>query len=322
MKQWGVMPCRRVASDRRGSSVRGESLATHDSRLTAHRKRLACFGLLIALFVAPALASDIVTREFESPALARKWSYAVYLPSGYETSGSRYPVLYLLHGNGQNLYSWIEKGRIQSTVDALIEKSEMPPAIIVMPDAGTTWFVDRKEKMESAFLRDLIPDVEREFRAITTRNGRLIAGLSMGGYGAIRFTLKHPDMFAAAGLLSPAIYDPVPPENSGARRVGVFGAPDFDPAIWKSLNYPALWEAYLAKKLPVPMYICSGDDDEYFIEAEAAGFYALLRENGQPAELRIVDGAHNWSLWSSAIADALRYVFRYAAQPAAPDKSP
>jgi S-formylglutathione hydrolase FrmB len=188
-----------------------------------------------------------------------------------------------------------------------------------MPDAGTTWFVDRKEKMETAFLRDLIPDVEREFRVITARNGRLIAGLSMGGYGAMRFALKYPEMFAAAGLLSPAIYEPVPPDNSGARRVGVFGAPDFDPAIWKSLNYPALWEAYLAKHVSAPMYICSGDDDEYFIESDAVEFYALLRRNGQPAELRIVDGAHNWSLWASAVGDALRYVFRYAAPPAPTD---
>jgi len=272
-------------------------------------------ALLLLALASPVFASEIVTREFESSVLERKWSYVVYLPSGYENSGLHYPVLYLLHGNGQNLNSWVRDGRIQPTVDALIEHKEMPPAIIVMPDAGTTWFVDRREKMETAFLRDLIPDVEREFRTITTRSGRLIAGLSMGAYGAMRFALKYPEMFAAAALLSPAIYDPLPPANSSARRVGVFGAPDFDPAIWKSLNYPALWDAYLAKKLPAPMYICSGDDDEYFIESDAAEFYALLRKNGQPAELRIVDGAHSWSLWASTIGDALRYLFRYAAHP-------
>jgi S-formylglutathione hydrolase FrmB len=93
------------------------------------------------------------------------------------------------------------------------------------------------------------------------------------------------------------------------------GAPSFDAEVWKSLNYPVLWEAYLAKKLAVPMYINSGDDDEFYIEAEAAKFYALLRRNKQPAELRIVDGAHSWTVWESTIADALRYIFRYASQP-------
>jgi enterochelin esterase-like enzyme len=276
--------------------------------------RIAGAILLLALASA-ASAGVIVAREFSSAALERKWSYAVYLPDGYDSSQLRYPVLYLLHGNGGSLYSWANDGRIQITLDTLIDKGEIPPAIVVMPDAGTSWFVDRREKMESAFMRDLIPEVERRFRAIEARSGRLVAGLSMGGYGSMRFALKYPEMFAAAGLLSPAIYEPIPPEASSAQRVGVFGAPSFDAEVWKGLNYPSLWEAYLAKKLPVPMYISSGDDDDFYIEAEAAKFYSLLRRNKQPAELRIVNGAHTWSVWESTIADALRYVFRYAARP-------
>ena len=69
--------------------------------------------------------------------------------------------------------------------------------------------------------------------------------------------------------------------------------------------------------MPVPMFINSGDDDEFMIEAEAARLYSLLRANGQPAELRIVDGAHNWTVWESTIGDALKYIFRYSARPAA-----
>ena len=138
----------------------------------------------------------------------------------------------------------------------------------------------------------------------------------MGGYGAMRFALKYPEMFAAAALLSPAIYNPEPPENSVARTAGVFGAPVYDASIWKSFNYPALWEGYLAKKNPVPMYINSGDDDDFFTEFEAVQFYELLRKNKQPAELRIVNGAHSWAVWESTIGDALKYIFRYSARPA------
>jgi len=278
-------------------------------------RRLLFVALVLALSL-PAAASIVITREFDSTALQRKWSYAVYLPDGYETSNLKYPVLYLLHGHGQDLYAWVNFGHIQPTTDELIAHGEIPPAIIVMPDAGMTWFVDRKEKMETAVIQDLVGDVQRTFRVIDDRKGRVIAGLSMGGYGALRFVLKYPEMFAAAGLLSPAIYDPEVPQGSGARRAGVFGAAEFDPAVWKELNYPTLWDAFLAKKIAVPMYINSGDDDDFFIEAEATRLYSLLRKNGQPAELRIVDGAHKWPVWESTIGDAMRYVFRYAARPA------
>ena len=278
-------------------------------------RRLVLVALALA-FALPAAASIVITREFDSTALQRKWSYAVYLPDGYETSNLKYPVLYLLHGHNQDLYAWVNFGHIQPTADALIAGGEMPPAIIVMPDAGVSWFVDRKEKMETAVIQDLVGDVQHAFRVIEARNGRVIAGLSMGGYGALRFVLKYPEMFAAAGLLSPAIYDPDVPQGSGARRAGVFGAPEFDAQVWKELNYPALWNAFLAKKIAVPMYINSGDDDDFFIEAEATRLYSLLRKNGQPAELRIVDGAHRWPVWESTIGDAMRYLFRYAARPA------
>jgi enterochelin esterase-like enzyme len=210
------------------------------------------------------------------------------------------------------------QGRIQQTADALIASGDIPPAVIVMPDAGTSWFVDRKEKMETAVITELIPDVGKSFRVLKSREGRLVGGLSMGGYGAMRFALKYPEMFAAAALLSPAIYNPEPPENSAARTAGVFGGPVYDASIWKSLNYPALWEGYLAKKNPVPMYINSGDDDDFFTEFEAVQFYELLRKNGQPAELRIVNGAHVWAVWESTIGDALKYIFRYSARPAMP----
>ena len=277
--------------------------------------RSVLFAFCALLLALPSLASEIVTREFKSPALQRTWAYEVYLPSGYEKSRLRYPVLYLLHGNGGNRHDWVDKGNIQRTADALIAGREIPPAIIVMPDASVSWFVDRREKMETAVIRDLIPDVEKDLRVLKSRDGRLIGGLSMGGYGALRFALKYPEMFAAAALLSPAVYDPLPPPKSSARSIATFGEP-FDEQVWKSLNYPTLWPAYLAKKTPVPMYINSGDDDEFMIEAEATELYSLLRGNQQPAELRIVNGAHSWPVWAGTIGDAMKYIFRYSAKPA------
>lgn len=285
------------------------------------RSALAVASIVVTLASTPAShAGTIEAAELQSPTLGRTWTYNVYLPTGYNTNAKlRYPVMYLLHGNAGARNDWPVKGSLQRTVDALIAQGDMPPAIIVMPDAGTTWYVDLKEKMETAFFSDLVPHVEKNYRALTTRDGRVIGGLSMGGYGALRYVFKYPEKFQAAALLSPAIYNPEPPTDSSARFVKVFAASGTDGAysgeVWKSYNYPSLWESFLQKQTPVPMYINSGDDDEFMIESEATQLYALMRKNKQPAELRIVNGKHEWAVWESTIGDALKYVFRTVRRP-------
>ena len=277
-------------------------------------------ALVGSLVTTVSAAGTIESASFQSPVLQRDWTYNVYLPTGYDGGARlRYPVMYLLHGNDGQRNDWAVKGRLQHTVDRLIAQGSIPPAIFIMPDAGTTWYVDLKEPMETAFFKDLVPHVEKKYRALTTRDGRVIGGLSMGGYGALRYVLEYPDMFQAAALLSPAIYNPEPPADSSARFVKVFAEPDtnglYSRTVWQSYNYPVLWDAFLAKKTPVPMYINSGDDDEFMIESEAAQFYGLLRRNKQPAELRIVNGKHEWPVWESTVGDALEYVFRTVRRP-------
>jgi len=279
---------------------------------SARRCVLLAVAITLLALAGNAAASRIVSRGFASRALQQDWTYDIYLPSGYESATRDYPVLYLLHGNGDDRGSWVRDGHIQQTADALIAAGDIPPCLIVMPDGGTSWYVDRKVRMESALIEDLIPDVEQHWRALARRDGRVVGGYSMGGYGAMRLALRYPERFAAAALLSPAIYDPLPPEHSAARKAGVFGAANFVPAIWKEYNYPALWNAYLARRLPVAMFIDSGDADPFGIEQEATRFYLRLRRDGQPAQLRIVHGAHDWSVWAGTIGDAMKYVFGHA----------
>lgn len=269
---------------------------------------LSCAALLIAAvhLAAHAASSSIVVRTFHSRTLQREWSYTVYLPPAYHTEGARYPVLYLLHGNAGNARDWITQGRLQSTADALIDKKEIPPVVIVMPQGGTDWYVDRKEKMQSALLDDLLPDVEAHYAVSNQRSGRAIGGVSMGGYGALRFALLAPERFCGALLLSPAIYSNEPPHDSAARYVGVFGNPQFDPQIWHALNYPALWRGYFAQPWRVPMFIAAGDDD-LTIQSEASYLYTHLRLAQNPAALRIVDGAHTWDVWRRLLGPGLRY---------------
>ncbi|WP_242468613.1 alpha/beta hydrolase [Burkholderia plantarii] len=250
--------------------------------------------------------SSIVTRTFRSATLQRDWSYTVYLPPGYRDDGARHPVLYLLHGNAANANDWITQGRLQLTVDALIARHEIAPVVIVMPQAGTDWYVDRKEPMQTAFLEDLLPDVEAHYAVSNQRAGRAIGGVSMGGYGALRFALMAPDRFCGALLLSPAVYADEPPPGSAARYVGVFGEHRFDPQVWHALNYPPLLRNYLAQAWRVPVFIAAGDDD-LSIQAESSVLYTSLRRARSPAELRIVDGGHTWDVWRQLLAPALGY---------------
>jgi enterochelin esterase-like enzyme len=281
------------------------------------RKLAALAASVVLTTVAfAAQASQLVSGHFRSPALGRDWVYNVYLPDGYETGQLRYPVLYLLHGNGADQNEWVSKGMVHRTADALIAAGEIPPCIIIMPSAGVTWYVDRQERMETAFIEDLIPEVERRYRALHDRFARVIGGESMGGYGSLRFILKYPERFAAAALLSPAAYVPEPPPTSSARRVPPFQTNgQFDPEVWTSLNYPALLDAFMAKNIVVPIYVDSGDDDEFQIESHAAAIHKIWRDKNWPAEFRVVDGVHNFEVWRNTVREALRFVFETVRRP-------
>lgn len=273
---------------------------------------LALFTLCVAAVVSqPARASTLVSRSFRAEALGRNWAYLVYLPDGYRAAGTRYPALYLLHGNNGNANDWITQGHLQSTVDALIERREIPPVVIVMPQGGTDWYVDRKEKIETAFFNDLLPDVEKNYAVSNQRAGRTIGGVSMGGFGALRYAMTRPELFCGALLLSPAIYPEEPPLTSAARHVGVFGDQQFDLRVWHALNYPAQWTRYINGPHKLPMFIGAGDDD-LAIQADASTLYTNLRYAGNPAELHIIDGAHTWEVWSALLPDALKYTLACA----------
>jgi enterochelin esterase-like enzyme len=250
--------------------------------------------------------STVDVRVLHSGALQRDWGYVVYLPPGYRADGARYPVLYLLHGNNDDARHWITQGRLQSAADTLIARGEIAPVVIVMPQGGTDWYVDRKEKIETAFFSELLPYIEAHYAVSADRKSRVIGGVSMGGFGALRYAMLEPERFCSVLLLSPAIYATEPPPQSAARRVGVFGERRFDVDVWHALNYPALWQHYMSQPYRLPMFIASGDDD-LVIQAEASALYTHLREAGNPAALRIIGGGHNWDVWAALLPAALKY---------------
>lgn len=283
------------------------------------RKLLGWLLLALAAAAPPlALAGEVTARSFNSKALNADYRYTLYLPDGYENGRLRYPVIFLLHGNAGDQNDWLVKGQVQATMDTLVREGRVQPAIIVMPGGGTSWWVDgNKDKAETALIKELIPHIDSNFRTITAREGRMIAGLSAGGFGTVNAVFKYPELFVSAAALSPAIYSPTPPAHSSAMQVAPFQAGGkFDQASWDRLNYTASWEAYKNKKVVVPMYINSGDHDTFSIAYHSAGLFQKLFEY-QPklVEYRVVDGDHEWAVWRDTIGDAIKYMSGFASRP-------
>ena len=261
----------------------------------------------------------MAVERVESAALGRDLPFIVYLPEGYERGDLRYPVLYLLHGAGGDETAWVREGGIKATADQMMQSGEIPPAIIVMPGCFGCWWVDgAAQKAETAFWSELVPAIQRRYRTIESRSGRLMAGLSAGGYGAVRFAMRYPDRIGAVAALSPAVYAETPPMISSARVQPPFLKPDggFDDAAWKARNYPSLIDKYFVQKDKVAFYLVSGDNDRFGIAFETVAlFKRLYGHQPELAELRIVDGDHSWSIWAKSIGSAMRYLFTHAEKP-------
>ncbi|MDN3921333.1 alpha/beta hydrolase [Roseateles violae] len=292
--------------------------------LLAGAAGLAGFGGCAA--PAQAAAGTLTEHHFPSALLGGDWRYQLYLPAGYAEGHRAYPVLYLLHGRGDDLRAWT---RCKPLLDELIAAGLIPPLIAVMPDAPWSargsYYVDSAysgverpgRAVETAFIGELLPHIDASYRTDARREARLLAGYSMGGYGALRHVLAHPQLFGAAIVLSPAVYTPLPPRASSAREFGAFGRDQdlFVDEIYRALNYPALLERFSASGLGLRFYICSGDDEyrnpdpaeaEHDIDLEAHRLYKrLARLPNIQAELRIVDGGHDWRVWLPALREGL-----------------
>lgn len=274
-------------------------------------------GLCLSV-VNTAVAGEVFSDAVASKTLGRDVKFTVYLPDGYKDSAGPYPVVYLLHGAGGDENEWRTKGGAAETLDGLIKRGLMRPSVVVMPTAGPAswWANGAAEKSESAIMDDLLPYVEGRYKVARDRKGRAIGGLSMGGYGALNLALRHPAKFCAAAVISPAIYDPLPPDTSAARRTPQFVRNgQFDPDTWRSLNYPAHLPAYMAQPLRVPMWIVSGDHDFLGIAPMSANlFWRIHQIQPKQAELRVIDGDHEWMVFRDALPDALQYVDRACAR--------
>lgn len=239
--------------------------------------------------------------------------YAVYLPADYETSQRSYPVLYLLHGFGDDQTGWVQFGEVLTIADEAIKSGNATAMVIVMPDAntGTPGYVNDPKgewRYEDFFFQELMPYVEKTYRIKSDKRYRAIAGLSMGGEGTFIYALHHPELFSSACPLSAAT-GPASPEEMANYRL--WSAKDISQA-----DREAYFNKYsvlrLIQNMPdsqkrsVRWFIDCGDDD-FLFEGNSL-VHIAMRKKEIPHEFRIRDGAHTWTYWRASLPVVLNFV--------------
>lgn len=243
---------------------------------------------------------------YNSPTLGMDRRMTVYTPAGYETSGKRYPVFYLLHGMGGDEEAWIALGRTSQILDNLIAQGKAKPMIVVMtngnaaqeaaPGESSLGFVvpsmQQPKTMEGSFetaFPDIVKFVDSNYRTINSKLGRAIAGLSMGGYHALHISKQYPDMFNYVGLFSAAI---MPGKD--------VKSPIYD-------NMEGKLKIQFGKK-PALYWIGIGNTD--FLYKDNEMYRKMLDEKGYKYTYYESSEGHIWKNWRIYLTEFVPLLFR------------
>lgn len=240
--------------------------------------------------------------------------YSIYLPPDYESSQRSYPVLYLLHGAGDDQTGWVQFGEVLHIADKAINAGSATPMIVVMPDANTgrrgyVNDVKGEWRYEDFFFDEFMPFIEKTYRIKGEKRYRAIAGLSMGGEGSFVYALHHPELFSSACPLSAATGPRSIEELKNYRLwAGVEGITDADKeSYFKKYSVLSLIENIPDnQKKAVRWYIDCGDDD-FLFEGNSL-VHIAMRKKEIPHEFRIRDGGHTWTYWRTALPTVLEFV--------------
>jgi S-formylglutathione hydrolase FrmB len=292
----------------------------------------AAFAALLVLcagciFFAPIVQASGRAECVSLPSkiLERAVPYCVLLPPSYDAEKARrYPILYLLHGLGDNDQMLVHSGGM-NLVEDLWEQHHLGEFLIVTPSGGASFYInshDGKRRYEDFFLQEFMPGVEKRYRALAGRGSRGIAGISMGGYGALHIAFRHPQLFAAVGAHSAALIEKLPNistqnsrQMSQLRVLGdAFGSP-FEPAFWNQ-NDP-ITMARTANLTGLKIYFDCGSEDDYGFESGAAALDKLLTSRHVQHEFHLYPGGHDWIYFAEHLPALLEFEFHAFESPAA-----
>ena len=270
---------------------------------------LAALVILLSALMSYGQRASVETVQFQSQLVNATLPYNVILPPDYRAaSATRYPVLYLLHGLSGHYTDWITRTNI---ADYAAEYR----LIVVMPEGNDSWYVDSggvpSDKYETYILKELIPDVDKRFRTIQSRYGRAVAGLSMGGYGAVKYGLKYPSTFVFAASMSGAFGVTRYTENEmGGSNWEPF-LKIFGPVGSETRKANDVFEitrgltAARVASLPFFYFDCGTEDASRHIDANR-GLSQLFLEKKVPHEYRELPGNHSWEYWDQQVQEVLQ----------------
>jgi len=282
--------------------------------------RAGAAALLMSCVLLPPAARATGRTEclsLPSKILRRSVHYCVLLPPSYDLEKMRrYPVLYLLHGLGDNEQVLVHSGGM-NLVEDLWEQHQLGEFLIVTPAGRTSFYInsrDGRNRYEDFFLREFVPGIEKRYRTLSGRKSRGIAGISMGGYGALHIAFRHPQLFGVVGALSAALIEKLPNisaqntlQINQLRVLGeAFGSP-FDPAFWH-LNDP-LTIARTANLAGLKIYFDCGSEDDYGFDAGAEALDKLLTLRHIPHEFHLYPGGHDWTYFAEHLPALLEFEF-------------
>ena len=250
----------------------------------------------------------------KSTILKSERKFAVYLPPDYETSQRNYPVLYLLHGMGDDQTGWVQFGEVLSIVDNEIKKGTATPMIIIMPDANTNkigYFntIEGDWNYENFFFEELMLYVEKTYRIKSEKRSSAIAGLSMGGGGSFMYAMHRPELFSSACPLS-AYVGPLSVEDFKIQLQRMNSKITDETKIhsyFESHNAISLIEKTdVAKLKSVRWFIDCGDDD--FLYEGNSLVHIAMRKKEIPHEYIVRNGGHTWTYWRESLPEVLKFV--------------
>ena len=295
-------------------------------------------GVLAALLLGLAFSANVVAatgraecNSLPSKILARGVPYCVLLPPSYDTDKTRrYPVLYFLHGLGDNEQMFVHSGGM-NLVEDLWENHSIGEFLIVTPQGGTSFYInsqDGQRRYEDFLLQEFLPEMEKRYRAETGRGTRGVAGISMGGYGALHLAFRHPQLFAAVAVHSAALLSKLPsvqaqqsPQIAGLERIlaNAFGSP-FNAAYWNQ-NDP-LRIVRTANLAGLKIYFDCGSADDYGFEVGAEALDKQLTLRHVPHEFHLYPGGHDWEYFAEHLPESLKSASKsLGSSPAQPGSS-
>ena len=279
------------------------------------RLLIVVVGLAVAWSCASAPVAGVRIEKIATKALPEPNEVLVITPPSYDASpGRRYPVLYFLHDGYGDVRS-LERRGVAAQALARMRGGTLPEFLIVAPDGPGTWFSDShdgKSRFEQYLTGDLPRTIEARYRVVPGKGARGITGISMGGYGAVKTALKHPDLYGAVSALSGAIipfgWDELPRYNLVARftLMRVFGRSKDDNTLDANDAWLMLWNLCFDAP-PFEVELRAGMQDAYGLERVAAQYGMLLNERGVPTTVVLEPGGHDWDYWKAGMMDILAW---------------